>query len=182
MLDTLELTNYRNLRLEGGLKFNPLTVFVGPNGSGKTNLIRALRFSQDAWISTVDERRGVTRFQSAVARWGGGRILDRRLENPASVDVNIKLAIPRRGSLEFTLTVAVSLDNRVRLIDERMLVHWQQHGVEKTTAIYHADFDDPFADGPTAVVAKGRVFKTEGEPFEVIDLPENQLAGHSLEA
>src|SRR5579859_1129853 len=47
MLNTFAVTNYRSLR-ELTLALSPLTVITGANGSGKSNLYRALRLLQYA--------------------------------------------------------------------------------------------------------------------------------------
>ena len=44
--------NYKNLRLEDGIDFGALTVFIGANGSGKSNLIALLKFLQESTVGT----------------------------------------------------------------------------------------------------------------------------------
>ena len=56
--------NYKNIRLEKGIEFGDLTVLIGANGSGKSNLISLFEFLQDSVAGTiVDDQRGRTNFE-----------------------------------------------------------------------------------------------------------------------
>jgi len=63
LLRTLELQNWRNFR-KAKVEFQPRTFIVGPNASGKSNLLDALRFLRD--IAAEDGG-----LQRAVKRRGG---------------------------------------------------------------------------------------------------------------
>ena len=81
-------TNFKNLRLEDGIDLGNLTVFIGSNGSGKSNLVSLLRFLQHSIAGSVsDDQRGQTTFEDAVFELGGGRILDGFRESPARVGI-----------------------------------------------------------------------------------------------
>lgn len=58
MLTQLELKNWRSVR-EAILHFTPLTVFVGANSSGKSNILDTLHFLRDI---AVDNRRGYYKY------------------------------------------------------------------------------------------------------------------------
>lgn len=90
MITSLKLKNYRNLLLEEGITFDPLTIFVGPNGSGKTNLLRVLRYFKESITDEQDDKRGVTSFEKAIQNLGLGRILDFRLEPPSRVKIELE--------------------------------------------------------------------------------------------
>jgi len=47
MLKQLHLKNWRSLR-DVTIDFTPITVFIGANSSGKTNIIDALKFRRDS--------------------------------------------------------------------------------------------------------------------------------------
>ena len=81
----LRLKNFRNLaRVD--LEFGDLTILVGPNASGKSNLLDALRLISDALNSTLDnalrDRGGV----QAVRRRSGG--------HPTNFTVAVHLDLP----------------------------------------------------------------------------------------
>ena len=51
--------NYKNVRLEDGLDLGALTVFIGANGSGKSNVISLFQFLQESLAgSGSDDQRG----------------------------------------------------------------------------------------------------------------------------
>ena len=86
--------NYKNIRLEKGIEFGDLTVLIGANGSGKSNLISLFEFLQDSVAGTIaDDQRGRTNFEDAVFELGGARILDGALEAPANVGIEYHFAI-----------------------------------------------------------------------------------------
>lgn len=68
------------------VKLGPLTVLVGPNGSGKTNFLDALRFVRDA----VD----TTPYQAIKARGGLNEILRRVPAPSGSLRVELDMVLP----------------------------------------------------------------------------------------
>ena len=90
--------NYKNIRMEDGIAFGALTVFIGANGSGKSNVISLFQFLQESLTgSGADDQRGRTNFEDAVFRLGGARILDGTLNAPANVGVDYQFAIDGEG-------------------------------------------------------------------------------------
>ena len=90
----LTTKNYKNLRLRDGLDFGSLTVFIGANGSGKSNVLSLFQFLQESLAGTgTDDQSGRTKFEDAVSQLGGARILDGTLRAPAKVSVEYQFAI-----------------------------------------------------------------------------------------
>ena len=189
MLEQIALQNYRNLHIDQGLDFDPLTIFVGPNGSGKTNLIRVFRFLQDAWINTEDERRGVSRFESAMGRWGSGRILNKSLAPPSVVNVSTRFCLQSGYRHGYDLTLQVKDENTVSLRQESMWrraddgyfeTPYRYYDVDLATkrsmvSIYRDNEEGEVnAKFPSSVKAGTRLIKIE-------ELPANDLAVHSLQ-
>jgi predicted ATPase len=83
----LTTKNYKNLQLDPSVKLNNLNIFIGSNGSGKSNFISCLKFLKDCLIAIPDENRGVSSFEDAVAKFGGDRLLDVNVESPAKVSI-----------------------------------------------------------------------------------------------
>src|SRR5689334_20299808 len=52
MLKSLRLKNWRSLR-DVEINFAPITVFIGANSSGKTNIIDALHFLRDSHNASI---------------------------------------------------------------------------------------------------------------------------------
>ena len=189
MLEKITLKNYRNLHLDQGLDFDPLTIFVGPNGSGKTNLLRVLRFLQDAWISMEDERRGVSRFESAMTRWGAGRILDKSLDPPAVVSVNSHFCLQQGYRHGYDLALQVKDENTVSVRQEAMK-RWAD-GRYPEDAFRYYDVDLAAKQSTVSIYrdVEGSDFgatrassgKSGTQLERIKDLPANDLAVHSLQ-
>lgn len=61
-LPSFRLQNFKAVRDSGQVKFGPLTVFIGNNGSGKSSLIEGLETFRDIVLEGLDH---------AMARWRG---------------------------------------------------------------------------------------------------------------
>jgi predicted ATPase len=178
MIEKLTLQNYRNLHTGTGLTFDPLTIFVGPNGSGKTNLIRVLRFLQDAWINAEDDRRGVSRFESAIARWGSGRILDKSVDTPSVVSVDAHFCLEHGYRHGFGLDLDIKNENTVSVRHETMR-RWPDTGNQ----------DEAFKYYDADIVAKHIVVSRYRDDMpgrrsklhRIEALPANELAVHNLQ-
>ena len=83
----LTTKNYKNLHLDPSVKLNNLNIFIGSNGSGKSNFISCLKFFKDCLIAIPDENRGVSSFEDAISKFGGDKILDVNVESPAKVSI-----------------------------------------------------------------------------------------------
>lgn len=97
MIKTLRASNFRSLGPDVTVRFEPLTVLVGINGSGKSNVVDALQFVSDAMRVGLDgaitDRYGI----GAVRRWSGGR------PNHLSLAVEVE-SETLTGTYGFTLT------------------------------------------------------------------------------
>jgi predicted ATPase len=83
----LTTKNYKNLHLDPSVNLNNLNIFIGSNGSGKSNFISCLKFLKDCLIAIPDENRGVSSLEDAISKLGGDRILDVNVESPAKVSI-----------------------------------------------------------------------------------------------
>lgn len=86
MITTLTVSNYRSLGENVRVDFRKLTALVGQNGSGKSNVMDALRFVADAMhmglSGAITSRHGI----GAVRRWSGG--------HPFNVAIRLDLMMP----------------------------------------------------------------------------------------
>lgn len=99
MLTRLEVQNYRSLA-DIELEFSPLTVLVGRNGSGKSNIIDVLRFVADALTLGLD---------NAIGKRDGIRALRRWSPKGRPYDVVIRLKIE---AAEWRATFALELGSQ----------------------------------------------------------------------
>lgn len=85
LLRFLATKNYKNLSLDTQVNLKKLNIFIGSNGSGKSNFINCLKFLKDSLTTIPDESRGVSSFENAVAQIGSNRILDGNAASPSVV-------------------------------------------------------------------------------------------------
>jgi predicted ATPase len=107
MLRTLKLTNFRSLGRDVDLSLGPLSVLVGRNGSGKSNILRALTFVRDAMRlglpGAVTHSNGI----DAVRRHSKG--------HPHNVRIDLELTIEGRAArYAFELTGDSTEEYRVK--------------------------------------------------------------------
>lgn len=96
MIHRLQVKNYRSLA-DIDITLEPLTVFVGHNGSGKSNLVDVLRFVQDALRLGLD---------AAIVNRHGMSVLRRWSDKGRAYNIEITLDIRTEsvtGSYSFTL-------------------------------------------------------------------------------
>lgn len=106
----IKTKNYKNISMQDdGVNFENLNVFIGSNGSGKSNLINIFRFLRDSIEDVSAEDRGVTSFDDAISTLGGERMLDFNLQRPANVEFQFKFSPtdnnPKGGVLDIHLFV-----------------------------------------------------------------------------
>lgn len=86
MLRKLSVSNYRSIGDSISVRFGRLTALVGANGSGKSNVVDAIRFLADSMqmglSGAITHRHGIR----AVRRWSAGR--------PFNVSISIELGLP----------------------------------------------------------------------------------------
>ncbi|MEH2379532.1 MAG: AAA family ATPase [Nostoc sp.] len=105
--------NYKNLSLDQVVRLKNLNIFIGSNGSGKSNFISCLKFLKDSLTKIPDESRSVSSFEDAVAQIGSNRILDVSVESPARVRLAYCFSfspLPRDSSI-LDLNIFVNRDN-----------------------------------------------------------------------
>jgi predicted ATPase len=94
---SFRLENFKAVRDSGAVKFGPLTVFIGNNGSGKSSLVEGLETFRDIVVDGVD---------AAMRRWRG-------FEHVWNRAVKHDLREPRDGRAAHThpMTFHVRLNN-----------------------------------------------------------------------
>lgn len=98
-LTRIAARNFRSLG-DVDVSLGPLNVLIGPNGSGKTNLLNTLRFLK-----------AMTRYDltSAFSRWNGFEHIQRQVQNPGDVKLTIEGLVSPHSSVtapdEYSLTL-----------------------------------------------------------------------------
>jgi predicted ATPase len=125
-IEKLELQNWRNFR-KATVEFQPRTFIIGPNASGKSNLLDALRFLRD--IAAEDGG-----LQRAVKRRGGfGAIRTLFAHGP---DSSVELGLAARVGGEhwvYGLNLQKDEDDRAVVLAE-VLRRGSEHLIDRDTA------------------------------------------------
>ena len=83
MIETVEIKNFKSI-LQAKMQFSPLTVLVGMNGAGKSNLTLALAFLSHVSIDGL---------AAAVNHFGGFRSLLPQMEAPSAQEAKIAFCV-----------------------------------------------------------------------------------------
>jgi len=114
--------NYKNLLLDSGLQINNLNIFIGPNGSGKSNLLRIFRLLQDSLSEPIDKNSCISRFENAVFKIGGSRILNGSIKLPAIVQFEYEFAqMQDDNGLKLELDLLVQYSNQQTIVKREVL-------------------------------------------------------------
>ena len=119
MLKSLTVRSFRSLA-NVELRFKALTLLVGTNGSGKSNLVDALRFVADALSTSV---------AAAINTRGGLRAVRRvSLGHPRNFGFRLQLHIPREGEQDINAAYSFEIgaeagDIGFSVLRERCVIH-----------------------------------------------------------
>lgn len=120
MIKSFSAQNYRNLRVDE-LALCPVNVFIGPNNSGKSNLIDALSFLPD--MLNADTRESA--FLEQVRKRGWNELLNRHLKPPGKVSLRWTFQLeaeqePVRYELDFAVDGADRIPSGFFIVSERL--------------------------------------------------------------
>ena len=120
MIKSFSAQNYRNLSVDE-LALCPVNVFIGPNNSGKSNLIDALSFLPD--MLNADTRESA--FLEQVRKRGWNELLNRSLKPPGKVSLRWTFQLeaeqkPVRYELDFAVDGADHIPNGFLIQSERL--------------------------------------------------------------
>lgn len=107
-LRRMTVSNYRSVGEDVSIDFEPLTVLVGINGSGKSNLLDAPRFVAQALTegleSAVEERHGFNSMLRDIGRPRGTMRIGLEIDHPDwTATYLVELAAPARDPDSFSL-------------------------------------------------------------------------------
>src|SRR5216684_1285182 len=101
MIERITVKNYKSLR-NVDLDLRPLSVFIGPNSAGKSNLFDALSFMHDLASAGQNAVRYRGSFDTLV--WSGN------VQNKVAFDLTGKLpAVPNSGISQYRFQYSIEL-------------------------------------------------------------------------
>ncbi len=172
-ISTLQAQQYKNLSSECSINFDRLTVLIGPNASGKTNLIHLLEFLHDAISESSQSDRGTTMFDRSILRMGGDHILDRRLEPPNNVRMKMFFPTREKGQKNvLDLELRIQGNNRKVIINKEFLY---QQTPDRPDFYFYKCHDQRSGAGVVSVYrenepSKSRFYALENVPTDELSL------------
>lgn len=109
MLKYFSVTNFRNLNIKN-LKFKRINLLVGPNNSGKTNLIEAISFFSNLILS--DSKKSA--FLEVLNQYGWDDVLNKSITKPGKIEMKWVLNTDNSYSdLSYELEYQISPSNLI---------------------------------------------------------------------
>ncbi len=119
MIKRLRVKNYKSLK-NLDLQLKPLTVLVGPNNAGKSNILDAFQFLRDF----VQQGQGAVNFRGGFQ----SIVWDGRLENSISLDIDGEITTQSQRGRRFSYHIDLTGNQTdVRITEERFLLDGQDH-------------------------------------------------------
>ncbi|MFN7529061.1 MAG: AAA family ATPase, partial [Dolichospermum sp.] len=149
ILQFIQSRNYKNLSLSQPVELEKLNIFIGSNGSGKSNFISCLKFLKDCLTTIPDESRGVSSFEDAVSKMGADRILDNTVESPAVINfaycfsqLSSNEQLPEKSSTMLTLSLFVDRKKNKVSLTQEFLYRGQDLNKLNSLPFYYYKFHD----------------------------------------
>ena len=169
--------------MEDGIDFGKLTVFMGSNGSGKSNAISLLQFLQDCVEAQgTFDRRGRTNFEDAVFRLGWTRVLDGSLHSPSTVGIEFHFAIDGKETVLGVDLLVQDIRHQVLLEREVLYAAESQTG-EPNHYFMHSSSEGSNSGSVAISFAPGSLsleWLSRNHVFNLNDVPANELMLSSL--
>ena len=105
-LKSFRLKNFKAIRDSGVVKFTPLTVLIGDNGSGKSSLIEGMQTYQRIVTDGLDEAMNVWRGFENI-RYGAA---------PQDSVNHVKNRPHQKGAIEFSIEPASRVENSTGML------------------------------------------------------------------
>ena len=105
-IERIASTRFKNLRMDDGVKLDDLTIFIGPNCSGKSNVISMLKFLKDCIVASSEDEQG-GKYENAVSQLGGSNILDKNIAPPS--DINFRYHFSQTKTIPNGLSLDIKL-------------------------------------------------------------------------
>ncbi|MEO5378396.1 MAG: AAA family ATPase [Magnetococcus sp. DMHC-6] len=171
--------NFKNIQTgENGFCPGNLSILIGPNGCGKSNLMAALRFFKEALVSGEDENRSGTPLELALNDLlGAPKIYDATLERPQTAQFILDFE-----SEDFPEGIRLDLSLKIQkqppqiYIKEETLSSLRTNNIKNENFIYYKFHNQNTSKGVISIhksTGQGTEFKTvEGCPTNNLALRE----------
>jgi len=170
---------YKNLDLDQGLKLSEgLNIFIGSNGSGKSNFIALLKLLKDSVSDNISsEKNGTTRFTKSIGELGESRILNALLSFPSKVNLSFSFTMLKEsGDETYNLVLGLSilcLDKTFPQIAEEYLLTNVFKGDKYTDIIYHYRFH--YQSSGNGFINKFIPEDSLESSYKITEIPTNEI-------
>jgi len=175
-LELIASTRFKNLRMDDGVKLDDLTIFIGPNCSGKSNVISMLNFLKDCVATSSEDEQG-GQYENAVSQLGGTNSLDKNMTMPSDVIFRYRFSQTKTtpNGLNLDIKLFIGAKNSKITIKEESLYDSTQ--AQETPFYYYRYHDREVGKGVVSYYDDSREKKSH---FEHIDhIPNNSLGLNS---
>ncbi|OQX23907.1 MAG: ATPase [Desulfobacteraceae bacterium IS3] len=142
----LQSKRFKNLYMDDGINLNDLNIFIGPNCSGKSNLISILKFLKDCIVAGSEGEQG-GKYENAVSQLGGTNILDKGINTPSDINFSYHFSktktIPTGLNLDIKLFIGAR-DSKVTIKEESLYDSIQ---IQETPFYYYKYHDREIGKG-----------------------------------
>jgi predicted ATPase len=123
MIKSIIASNYKSLGPDTKIDFGPLTVLVGQNGAGKSNVIDVFRFVSNAMKmgleGAITTRHGI----KAIRRWSNGR--------PYNVSIKLEVHEGDGYSATYQFTIGGHRKHEYGVVSESATINDPTHGTQQ---------------------------------------------------
>lgn len=117
MIKEFSCHNFRNIQAEK-LEFEKINILLGPNNSGKSNLVKAMTFFSEM-LKNGNEGNLKSAFLNAVSRTGWGHILNKQVTPGEPISFSWEIDLNGKPvSYRFAFTVGDSIENCNIILEE----------------------------------------------------------------
>lgn len=171
-LKSFRLKNFKAIRDSGVVKFTPLTVLIGDNGSGKSSLVEGLQTYQRIVTDGLDEAMNLWRGFENIRHGAAPQGTVKRSRNRAHQEGIIEFSLSHRVEIEnenrrsqshsHLMKVACAPDgDEIFILEERWNVGGQRYMARDSDGYLYNSYDKRLGSGVTFPISLPFTFESE---------------------
>ncbi|HLP87935.1 MAG TPA: AAA family ATPase [Nostocaceae cyanobacterium] len=175
-LSSLRTQNYKNLSFDKFVELRNINIFIGSNGSGKSNLINYLKFLQNCLNPNPDFNQNISSFSNALMNIGNGRILDNSVKSINTANTvgfvygflpTSQIGHERTGEIVLCIKILVTILPPMVFLGQEFLIERKHNS---PNFIHYNFHEEGTRKGKVAVYKdNNQHFKADNETFETLD-------------
>lgn len=180
-IEWISAHNYKNLGLTNGLPLNDLNIFIGSNGSGKSNFVNILRLLQNSLIP--NNNGDISGLRRALTDIGGSHILKASLQPPNTVTLIYVFNLTTTTSsgisdhITYELSILAKKEDNLPIINKELLSSLRATSPGDTPFYYYKLHDKTNGEGIISVFSDDN---TKSKFHKLEEVPANDLGLNSI--